>query len=97
MTKPIFTSKPVVISIADSDFTFTPSVADANNYTNSVSLESKVEPARTYLERSVDSEKKSDLVELMDLVPGLVMDVFSTVHEAAKGGVKVTLKNSMSA
>lgn len=92
-TKPAFTTKPVVVAINGTDFTFAPTVADANNYTNGVAMDNKVEPARTYLERTVDKEQKEQLVELMNTVPGLVIELFTTVHEASKGGIKITLKN----
>ncbi|NAW86319.1 hypothetical protein CAG71_07550 [Photobacterium halotolerans] len=85
--------KPVVVTIGETDFEFTPTVTDANNYSNSVTLDKKVEPARTYLERTVKPEQKAELVELMNTVPGLTMEVFGTVHEAGKGGIKITLKN----
>ncbi|MBY7903024.1 putative phage tail assembly chaperone [Vibrio fluvialis] len=92
-TKPVFAVKPVNVAIAGTDFTFTPTVTDANNYTNGVSLDNKVEPARTYLERTVDKEQKAALVELMNTVPGLAVELHQTVHEASKGGIKITLKN----
>ncbi|MDN4696292.1 putative phage tail assembly chaperone [Vibrio parahaemolyticus] len=92
-TKPAFTSKPVVVAIASTDFKFTPTVADANNYTNGVSLDNKVEPARTYLERTVDKEQKDTLVELLNTVPGLAVELHQKVHEASKGGITITLKN----
>ncbi|ABQ19328.1 putative phage tail assembly chaperone [Vibrio cholerae] len=93
MTKPVFTTKPVTVDINGIEFNFAPGVADANNYANSVAQDSKVEPARTYLERTVDKEQKEALMELMNTVPGLVMDLFGTVFNASKGGVKITLKN----
>ncbi|MBY8231802.1 putative phage tail assembly chaperone [Vibrio fluvialis] len=92
-TKPVFAVKPVTVAIAGTDFTFTPTVTDANNYTNGVSLDNKVEPARTYLERTVDQQQKESLVELMNTVPGLAIELFGTVYEASKGGITITLKN----
>jgi hypothetical protein len=41
----------------------------------------------------VKSEQKEALKELLDTVPGLVMELFVEVSKAAKGGIKVTLKN----
>jgi hypothetical protein len=93
MAKVAFAIKPVVVTIGETDFTFKPTVNDANNYTNHVSMDSKVEPARTYLERTVDVSQKEELVELMNTVPGLVMEVFGLVHESSKGGISITLKN----
>ncbi len=92
-TKPAFTTKPVIVCVGGTDFKFTPTVTDANNYTNGVSLDNKVEPARTYLERTVDKEQKDALVELLNVVPGLAVELHQTVHEASKGGIKITLKN----
>ncbi|EJL6378383.1 hypothetical protein ACE1OI_002170 [Vibrio cholerae] len=93
MTKPVFTTKTVTVGINGIDFKFTPSVADANNYVNGVSGDNKVEPARTYLERTVDKEQKEELVELMNTVPGLIIELFGKVYEASKGGITITLKN----
>lgn len=88
-TKP----KAIVVTVGETELKFTPTVADANNYTNAVGMENKVEPARTYLERTVDPEQKAQLIELMNTVPGLIIELFGTVYEASKGGVKITLKN----
>lgn len=93
MTKPVLSTKPIIVEIAGTDFKFSPTVTDANNYTNSVTMDKKVEPSRTYLERTVDSEQKAALIELMNTVPGLVTELFATVHEASKGGITITLKN----
>ncbi|MDC0611892.1 putative phage tail assembly chaperone [Vibrio sp.] len=93
MTKAAFTSKPVVVSIGETDFSFTPTVNDYNNYTNDLMPDNKIEPARTYLIRTVEPEQKQALNELMNTVPGLIMDVFGEVTKASKGGIKVTLKN----
>jgi hypothetical protein len=93
MTKAAFASKPVIVTIAEIDFTFTPTVNDANNYTNDVTMDNKVAPARTYLERTVVSDQKAELIELLNTVPGLAVELHSTIHEASKGGIKITLKN----
>ncbi len=92
-TKPAFTTKPVIVGIAGTDFKFTPTVTDANNYINSITQDSKVEPARTYLERTVDKDQKEALVELMNTVPGLVIELHQMVHSQSKGGITITLKN----
>ncbi|WP_417585368.1 putative phage tail assembly chaperone [Nitrincola sp.] len=92
-TKPAFTNKPVELTIAGIDFKFTPTVADANNYMNGMSLDNKVEPARTYLERTVDKDQKDALVELLNTVPGLVTELHQIVHNKSKGGITITLKN----
>ena len=88
-----FSSKPVEVTVGEIDFKFTPSVNDANNYSNTVTNTKKVEPARTYLERTVDKDQKEALIELLNTVPGLTMELFGTVYEASKGGVTITLKN----
>lgn len=92
-TKPAFTNKPVIVGIAGTDFKFTPTVTDANNYVNGMSLDNKVEPARTYLERTVDKDQKEALVELLNTVPGLVTELHQMVHNQSKGGITITLKN----
>ncbi len=91
--KTAFTTKPVVVAIAGTDFKFTPTVTDANNYVNGMSLDNKVEPARTYLERTVSKDQKEALVELLNNVPGLVTELHQMVHSASKGGISITLKN----
>lgn len=96
MTKPAFTSKPIVVTVDGTDFTFTPSVMDANNHTNEVTQTNKVAPAYQYLMRSVDPKQKEALKGYLDAVPGLVMELWATVAEAAKGGIVITLKNSES-
>ncbi len=93
MSNPAFTAKPVVVTIHTTDFTFTPSVTDANNYSNEVMPDDKVVPAYKYLTRSVDSKQKDELKGYLDTVPHLVMDLYHKVSEAAKGGITITLKN----
>ncbi len=92
MTKPAFTSKPVEVTLGDQDFEFTPTVQDANNYTNEMLPNNKVAPAHTYLTRTVKPEQKEALIELLDNVPGLTMELFATVNAASKGGIVITLK-----
>ena len=86
-------SKLIELTIGDTDFEFTPTVNDHNNYTNEMTLDNKVAPAYTFLTRTVQSEQKEALKELLDTVPGLVMELFMEVSKAAKGGIKVSLKN----
>lgn len=85
--------KAVILTIDETDFEFTPTVNDHNNYTNELMADNKVAPAYTFLTRTVKSEEKEALKELLDTVPGLVMELFIEVSKAAKGGIKVTLKN----
>lgn len=85
--------KAVILTIDETDFEFTPTVNDHNNYTNELMADNKVAPAYTFLTRTVKSEQKEALKELLDTVPGLVMELFIEVSKAAKGGIKVTLKN----
>ncbi len=93
MSKPAFTAKPVVLTVGTKDFTFTPSVMDANNYINELKPDSKVVPAFNYLTRSVDPKQKDELKELLNTVPGLTMELYQVVSENAKGGITITLKN----
>ncbi|CAH8216776.1 conserved hypothetical protein [Vibrio aestuarianus] len=93
MSKPAFTTKTVTFEIGGTDFKFTPSVNDANNYTNEVMPDNKVAPARTYLLRTVDADQKEALTELLNTVPGLAVELHSKVHDASKGGITITLKN----
>lgn len=86
-------TKKIILTIGSADFTFTPTVADHNNYTNALMPDDKIAPAHQFLTRTVDGKQKDDLIELLDTVPGLVMDVFMEVNKASKGGVKVALKN----
>ncbi|MUJ21989.1 putative phage tail assembly chaperone [Aliivibrio fischeri] len=86
-------TKAVILTIGELDFEFTPTVNDHNNYTNEMMADNKVAPAYTFLTRTVKSEQKEALKELLDTVPGLVMELFVEVSKAAKGGIKVTLKN----
>ncbi|MBP3140137.1 putative phage tail assembly chaperone [Aliivibrio fischeri] len=86
-------AKAVILTIGEQDFEFTPTVNDHNNYTNEMMADNKVAPAYTFLTRTVKSEQKEALKELLDTVPGLVMELLVEVSKAAKGGIKVTLKN----
>jgi len=86
-------AKAVILTVGEQDFEFTPTVNDHNNYTNEMMADNKVAPAYTFLTRTVKSEQKEALKELLDTVPGLVMELFVEVSKAAKGGIKVTLKN----
>lgn len=86
-------AKTVILAIGEQDVEFTPTVNDHNNYTNEMMADNKVAPAYTFLTRTVKSEQKEALKELLDTVPGLVMELFIEVSKAAKGGIKVTLKN----
>ena len=87
----------IILSIGETDFTFSPSVTDHNNYTNELMPDNKIAPAHQFLTRTVATEQKDALAELLNTVPGLVMEVFMEVSKASRGGVKVTLKNSMGA
>lgn len=93
MSNPAFTAKPVILTVGTTDFTFTPSVMDANNYINELKADSKVVPAFNYLTRSVDPKQKDELKELLNTVPGLTMELYQVVSENAKGGITITLKN----
>lgn len=86
-------AKAIVLTIGATDFTFLPTVADHNNYTNDLMPDNKIAPAHTFLSRTVAPEQKEELVELLDTVPGLVMEVFMEINKASRGGLKVTLKN----
>ncbi|MBB1272526.1 putative phage tail assembly chaperone [Psychromonas sp. SR45-3] len=86
-------AKAIVLTIGATDFTFSPTVADHNNYTNDLMPDNKIAPAHTFLSRTVAPEQKEALVELLDTVPGLVMEVFMEINKASRGGLKVALKN----
>lgn len=86
-------AKSIVLTIGATDFTFSPTVADHNNYTNDLMPDNKIAPAHTFLSRTVAPEQKEELVELLDTVPGLVMEVFMEINKASRGGLKVALKN----
>ncbi|MFB9134250.1 putative phage tail assembly chaperone [Vibrio olivae] len=92
MTKPAFTSKPVIVSVGPTDFEFTPTVQDANNYTNDMMPNNKVAPAYAYLTRTVKPEQKDELTGLLDSVPGLTIELYATVSSASKGGIEISLK-----
>lgn len=83
----------VLLSIGTTDFTFTPTVTDHNNYTNALMPDDKIAPAHTFLMRTVAPEQKEALIDLLASVPGLVMELFMEVNKGARGGLKVTLKN----
>ncbi|WP_019615480.1 putative phage tail assembly chaperone [Psychromonas ossibalaenae] len=85
--------KVIIVSVGDTEFNFSPTVTDHNNYTNELMPDNKVAPAYTFLTRTVDSEQKDALIELLDSVPGLIMELFMEVNKGAKGGIKVNLKN----
>ncbi len=87
----------IILCIGETEFTFTPTVSDHNNYTNDLMPDNKVAPSHTFLTRTVEPEQKAALIELLDTVPGLVMDLFMEVSKASRGGVKITLKNSSGA
>lgn len=84
----------VVLTIGTTDFSFTPSVQDHNNYMNEMMPNNKVAPMHQYLSRTVMPEQKEALLKLLDSVPGLTSEVFGEVTSAAKCGITVTLKNS---
>ena len=86
-------ARVIILTIGTTDFKFSPTVADHNNYTNDLMPDNKIAPAHTFLSRTVEPEQKEALVELLDTVPGLVMEVFMEINKASRGGLKVTLKN----
>lgn len=86
-------NKAIVMTIGTTDFTFKPTVQDHNNYMNELMPNNKMAPMHLYLSRTVDSDQKEALVELLDTVPGLTSEVFAEVTTASKGGITVTLKN----
>lgn len=85
-------NRAVIVSVDDVDFEFSPSVMDHNNYTNDLMPDNKVAPAYTFLTRTVKVEQKEALTELLDNVPGFLMDIFMEVNKGAKNGIKVRLK-----
>lgn len=87
----------IMLSIGETDFEFSPTVADHNNYTNELAMDNKIAPAHQFLTRTVKPEQKAELIELLDTVPGLVMEVFMEISKEARGGLKVTIKNSTGA
>ncbi|WED29047.1 putative phage tail assembly chaperone [Vibrio sp. DW001] len=87
-------NKAVVLTIGATDFNFTPTVQDHNNYMNELMPNNKVAPMHLYLSRTVAPEQKEALVALLDTVPGLTSEIFAEVTSASKGGITVTLKNS---
>ncbi|WP_019615091.1 putative phage tail assembly chaperone [Psychromonas ossibalaenae] len=92
--KPVNTAKKIiVVRVGSTELNFTPTVTDHNNYTNELMPDNKVAPAYTFLTRTVDSLQKDTLIELLDTVPGLIMELFMEVNKGAKGGIKVSLKN----
>lgn len=92
ITKPK-AAKTIVVCIAGVDFTFIPTVQDANNYMNELMPNNKVVPAYNYLSRTVEQGQRDELCELLDTVPGLVTELHAKVSEEAKGGVTITIKN----
>lgn len=86
-------TKEIILTIGETDFTFSPTVADHNNYTNELMPDNKVAPAHTFLTRTVEPTQKAELVELLDTVPGLAMELFFEINKASRGSLKVTLKN----
>ena len=91
--KKLTAATAIILTIGETDFKFKPTVADHNNYTNDLMPDNKIAPAHTFLSRTVAPEQKEELVELLDTVPGLVMEVFMEISKASRGGLKVTLKN----
>lgn len=87
-------NKAVVLTIGETDFSFTPTVQDHNNYMNEMMPNNKVAPMHQYLTRTVAPEQKEKLCGLLDSVPGLTSEVFGEVSTAAKCGITVTVKNS---
>lgn len=92
ITKPT-AKKNILACIAGTDFTFTPTVQDANNYMNELMPNNKIVPAYNYLSRTVDQAQRDELCQLLDTVPGLVTELHAKVSEEAKGGVTITIKN----
>ena len=90
---PAFGAKPFTVTVGNTEFVFSPTVQDANNYANSMKKGDIVSPAFTYLTRTVAPEQKEELTELLIAVPGLTMDLYMSVSEEAKGGITITVKN----
>ncbi|SHO57895.1 putative phage tail assembly chaperone [Vibrio quintilis] len=86
-------SNPITVTINETEFDFSPEVSNHNDYINEMMPDNKVAPARRFLTRTVNQEQKAELVQLLDSVPGLIMDLFSVVEKESRGGVTVTLKN----
>lgn len=93
MSKPTFAKKPVVVELDGNEFTFNPTVADANNYINELTVDNKVIPAMNYLKRTVEPDQKELLTEYINQVPGLAMELYAKVSTEARGDIKITLKN----
>lgn len=87
------TNAAVIVTIGGTDFSFTPTVTEFNNYVNEMMPDNKVAPMHRYLMRTVDKSQKDELNKLLNSVSGLTQDVFTTVTKEAKGGITVELKN----
>ena len=57
----------IILTIGETDFKFTPSVADHNNYTNELMPDNKIAPAHQFLTRTVLPEQQADLVVFVQL------------------------------
>lgn len=85
--------KTVVLTVGGNDFSFTATPQDMNNYINELMPSNKVAPARQFLMRTVESEQKDDLKNLLDESFGLEVELHSKVSEQLKGGIEISVKN----
>ncbi|WP_455811897.1 putative phage tail assembly chaperone [Pseudomonas graminis] len=85
-------AKPIVLTIAGTDISFSPDMATYNKYINEMAMNNKVAPAYNFLVRIVDADSKEALLKIMEQ-PGATLQIVGKVLEEYTPELEITVKN----
>ncbi|OXS14000.1 hypothetical protein CGX12_16600 [Zobellella denitrificans] len=82
----------ITLVVNGTDLTFEPTTQAYNKYINELSMDDKVAPAHTYLNRIVAAESKEALGKLL-AQPGAGLKLVAKVNEAFEPELEISVKN----
>lgn len=85
-------AKPIVLTIAGTDISFSPDMATYNKYINEMAMNNKVAPAHNFLARTVDADSKEALLKIMEQ-PGATLQIVGKLLEEYTPELEITVKN----
>lgn len=85
--------KNIELTIGDTDFKFTVTTDDYNQFVNDTLPHDKIGPANNLCVRTINEEQRKDLVKLLEQ-PGLAIEIVSTLMQDFMTDIKVSVKKS---
>ncbi|ABZ75902.1 conserved hypothetical protein [Shewanella halifaxensis HAW-EB4] len=84
--------KPIVLTIAGSDISFTVTTDDYNAYLNEIMPDNKVAPAHNLVMRTVDTDHKEQLRGVLDNSPGASMQIAGLLTQQFAPAIEIAVK-----